>query len=131
MSPTILKLVLAIIVGGFGAFVAVKAKLPAGVFLGPVIFVGTYKIFSGLLIDRPVWFRVGIQIAIGIILGSNFSQVCLKILYKLIKPALTVCFLWHWEVWVWGCYLTYFWVGCHFWNFKYSTWWLCRNGING
>ncbi|MEL7565308.1 MAG: AbrB family transcriptional regulator [Dehalobacterium sp.] len=87
----VLRLALTLFLAGIGAWVALKIKIPAGVFLGPIIVIGTYQVFAGTLMERPVWLRTMVQIAVGIVLGTSFAKVHLGELKKLIKPTLTVC----------------------------------------
>ncbi|ATW26121.1 AbrB family transcriptional regulator [Candidatus Formimonas warabiya] len=88
-----LRLALTLLLGGIGAWVAMKIKIPAGVFLGPILIIGAYQVFYGPLMDRPVWLRTMVQIAVGIVLGTSFAKVHLDGLKKLIKPTVTVCAL--------------------------------------
>lgn len=85
-----LQLILTLALSGMGAWIAYKLKIPAGVFLGPIIVIGAIQIFWGPLLHRAVWMRTGVQIAVGIVLGTSFAKVSLLSLRKLIKPSLTV-----------------------------------------
>lgn len=87
------KLSLTFLLGGIGAFIALKLRLPSAYLLGPIIMISIYQVFINDLIDKPGWLRLIIQIAAGIVIGTNFAKVSIEALKKLVKPALTVAFI--------------------------------------
>ncbi|MFZ7104078.1 MAG: AbrB family transcriptional regulator [Peptococcaceae bacterium] len=91
MSDLLLgRVVLVILIGSLGAFVAHKIKLPSAFFLGPIIFIASYQIFLGNLVGRSQLVRIVIQIAVGIVLGANFSRLTGPTLKRIIKPAVLI-----------------------------------------
>ncbi|KJS87420.1 MAG: hypothetical protein JM58_04370 [Peptococcaceae bacterium BICA1-8] len=90
MNYVLIKVATAVALGGIGAFVAKKIRLPSSFFLGPIITIGLVQIFIGEISGRPNWFRIFIQIAVGIVIGTNFSKFSLAILKSLLKPALLI-----------------------------------------
>ncbi len=89
----VIGLVIALAIGAVGAVIAIKFKFPAAPFLGPVLLLGAYQVLFGSLASRPMWFRFGVQIAVGIILGVSFADISISTLKGLLKPALTICFI--------------------------------------
>lgn len=83
-------ILLAVLIGGAGAWLALKVKVPGGAFLGPVVTVAAYQVCVGNLPLRITGLRLGVQIAAGIVIGSNFAGVSLESLKKLLKPTLAV-----------------------------------------
>lgn len=86
----ILHLLLLLGLGGMGAFIAVRLKMPTPVFLGPIIFVGTYQVAFGNIMEKPYWLKLAVQIGVGIVLGSKITKAFLGDFKKLVKPTLMV-----------------------------------------
>jgi len=87
------KLIVTFLLGGMGAAIALKVRLPSAYLLGPILMVSAYQVFVNDLIDKPGWLRLIIQIAAGIVIGTNFAEVSIQMLKKLIKPALSVALI--------------------------------------
>ncbi len=89
----ILHFLLLIGLGGIGAFIAVRLKMPTAVFIGPIIFVGAYQVVFGSIIDKPYWLRLVVQILVGIVLGSKVTKAFVLDFKKHLKPTLMVSFI--------------------------------------
>lgn len=89
----LLHLLMVLAVGTAGALIALRLKLPAAVFIGPILFVGAYQVAFGRLMDKPPWLQLLIQISVGFVLGTNFTRESFDSLKKAILPTLTVCLL--------------------------------------
>ncbi|MDF2891457.1 MAG: AbrB family transcriptional regulator [Clostridia bacterium] len=87
----ILRIGLLLSLGGLGALLAVKLKLPTGVFLGPIVLVAAYQIAFGTIMEKPSWFRLIVQIVIGIVLGTSVTKAFFHSFKKIIKPTIMVC----------------------------------------
>ena len=83
--------ILLLSVGGVGALIGYKLKIPAGIFIGTIIFVGAYQIYFGTIMEKPSWMRLVVQIAIGLVLGTRFTEAILLDFKKLIKPIIIAC----------------------------------------
>lgn len=90
---TLLLITLTLILGSAGAYLGNQFKIPAGSFLGPILFIGAFQIIFTPLIERPSWLRLVIQIAVGVTLGTSFSKIPLSALKKLVLPTLTISFI--------------------------------------
>lgn len=86
----ILHFLLLIGLGGIGAFIAVRLKMPTAFFMGPIIFVGTYQVVFGSIMENPYWLKLAIQIVVGIVLGSKITKTFLSDFKKHIKPTMMV-----------------------------------------
>jgi len=86
----ILHLLLLLGLGGSGAVVALRLKMPTPVFLGPIIFVGAYQVAFGSILEKPSWLKLAVQIGVGIVLGSKITKAFLGDFKKLVKPTLMV-----------------------------------------
>ena len=85
------KMLILFAVGGLGAVVALKLKVPSGALIGPIVFIGAYQIIFGIIMDKPYWLRLSAQLAVGMFLGTKFTREFLKDFKKLVKPILVVC----------------------------------------
>ena len=88
----ILHLLLLLGIGGTGAVIGHRLKIPAGVFIGSIIFVGAYQVIFGTIMEKPYWIKLVMQIAVGLVLGTKFTESFLKDFKKLIKPIIVACF---------------------------------------
>lgn len=86
----VLHLFMLLSLGVIGAFVALKLRFPTAEFLGPILFVGTYQVTFGSIMDKPYWLRLVVQIAVGIVLGTKLTKSFFSNFKKLIKPTLMV-----------------------------------------
>jgi membrane AbrB-like protein len=87
----ILNLILLLCIGGAGAVVGHRLKVPAGVFIGSIISVGAYQVIFGTIMGKPHWIRLIAQIAVGLVLGTKFTQSFLLDFKRLIKPIIVAC----------------------------------------
>lgn len=86
----ILHLLLLVGLGGSGAFITVRLKMPTAVFMGPIIFVGAYQVAFGSIMEKPYWLKLAVQIVVGIVLGSKITKAFLADFKKLVMPTLMV-----------------------------------------
>ncbi|NJL97386.1 MAG: hypothetical protein HC818_06035 [Synechococcaceae cyanobacterium RM1_1_27] len=82
-----------ILLGFLGAWIGLKLKVPAGVLVGSMAFVGLGNILSqswGTLALPPLpgWVGFGLQLALGITLGTKLSPETFVALKDLWKPVL-------------------------------------------
>lgn len=101
------QFLLLICIGGIGAFIGFKLKIPAGVFIGSIIFVGVYQIIFGTIMEKPSWMKLIMQIAVGLVLGTRFTQELLLDFKKLIKPIIISSFTLIFSALVLGLTLSY------------------------
>lgn len=87
----ILRLFLLLGIGGAGAVFGYRLKIPAGVFIGAIISVGAYQVIFGTIMERPYWLRLAVQISVGLVLGTKFTQSFLLDFKRLIKPVIVAC----------------------------------------
>ena len=85
------KILMLIIIGGIGAIVALKIKIPSGAFIGPIVFIGVYQILNGNIIEKPYWLKLIAQLAVGMFLGTRFTREFLASSKKLVKPIIIAC----------------------------------------
>ena len=86
-------MVYAIVVHGIGLLggqLARKRGIPAGAFLGSIVFVFAFNLITTVEPDYPPNLRLVIQIFTGIILGAGFTRADLFTLRRLVKPALII-----------------------------------------
>jgi membrane AbrB-like protein len=85
------NLLLLLGIGGVGAILGLRLKIPAGVFLGPIVLVGAYQVAFGTIMEKPYWIRLAMQIAVGIVLGTKLTKNFIADFNGLIKPVLVAC----------------------------------------
>lgn len=86
----LIKLLTALSIGCLGAYIGYKIKLPVWAFLGALLAVALFQITFGAIMERPSWLRLIVQIAVGIMVGTNFEKITVKELKALIIIALTI-----------------------------------------
>jgi len=84
------RIFLVLFLGISGALIANRLRLPSAFFLGPIIAIGLYQVFVGALPENSSLIRVIVQIAVGIMLGSNFSELTSTTLKRIIKPGIII-----------------------------------------
>jgi membrane AbrB-like protein len=87
----ILHIILLLGLGSLGSMLAIKIKIPAGAFLGPIVLVAVYQVAFGTIMEKPYWLRLGVQIAVGIVLGTGITKFFLYDFRDLVKPIIIVC----------------------------------------
>lgn len=87
----ILGILLLLGLGGIGATLAIKLKIPTGIFLGPIVMVAAYQVSFGMIVEKPYWLRLIVQIAVGFVLGTGFTKSFFQDFKNLIKPTIVVC----------------------------------------
>lgn len=88
----VFQILILIAIGGIGAYVAIKLKVPSAALIGPIVFIGAYQVLFGNIMAKPYWLRMAAQIAVGIFLGTRFTREFLADFKKLIAPVTVVCF---------------------------------------
>lgn len=87
----ILHILLLLGIGSLGAIIAIKLKIPAGAFLGPLVLIAVYQITFGTIMEKPYWLRLGVQIAVGMVLGVGITKSFFNNFRNMIKPTIVVC----------------------------------------
>ncbi|HBH12926.1 MAG: Putative membrane protein [Clostridiales bacterium 38_11] len=82
---------LLMVVGGLGAFIGHRLRIPAGIFIGAIISVGVFQVFFGTIMAKPSWMKLIMQIAVGLVLGTRFTAEVLIDFKKMVKPVLISC----------------------------------------
>lgn len=78
--------VLYLVVGLFGGLCGYKLKIPAGSLIGAMVFVIAAKIILKSEWTPPRYFGFGVQILLGVMVGTTFHPFFLQTLQKLILP---------------------------------------------
>lgn len=79
--------VVALALGAVGAFVAVKARIPTGDMVGPLLVVGGVNLLGAGLGPLPTGFREAAMLFIGISVGVQMSRESLYMLRQVALPA--------------------------------------------
>jgi hypothetical protein len=85
------QLIILLGIGGTGAYIGYLFKIPAGVLIGSLITVGLFQIFFGIIMEKPDWMKLAMQIIVGLIVGSRFTKEMFVDFEKLIKPIIISC----------------------------------------
>lgn len=85
------QILILISIGGIGAVVALRIKVPSGALIGPIVFIGAYQIIFGNIMEKPYWLKLTAQLAVGMFLGTRFTREFLNDFKKLIKPIAVAC----------------------------------------
>ncbi len=80
--------------GSIGGIIGKKLKIPAGSFIGALLFVAILNIATSIAVFPPL-LRVFVQIFSGIIIGSRFAKKDITSLKRMLTPALilAICLL--------------------------------------
>ncbi len=79
---------LTLLIGGIGAYLAVRFKLPGGAIMGSLLPVATSRLLFPSFLDLDDGFRVAAQIMIGIAIGVSLRRDPLRTLRPIIGPLL-------------------------------------------
>lgn len=77
--------------GSLGAILGIKLEIPAGAFLGPIVLIAVYQVVFGTIMEKPSWLRLGVQIVVGIVLGTGITKSIFNNFRNIIKPTIVVC----------------------------------------
>ncbi|MCT4618431.1 MAG: AbrB family transcriptional regulator [Marinisporobacter sp.] len=80
------KIIYTLAVAGMGGFVGIKLKIPAGAFVGAMIAVAIFNIYTEVG-HIPSSFKIIAQIVVGGMIGLNFTMETVRGLKDLILPA--------------------------------------------
>lgn len=80
------KVIYTLLIAVVGGIIGIKLKMPAGAFIGALIAVATFNIATGLG-SLPVSIKLGAQMALGGLIGLNFTMETLRNLKYMILPA--------------------------------------------
>ncbi len=83
------KIIYTLAVAAIGGYIGIKIKMPAGALIGAMIAVAVFNIQTGKG-DVPSQFRVIAQVAVGAMIGLNFTMDTVTGLKNLVVPALVL-----------------------------------------
>lgn len=75
-----------ILLGLIGGLCGYKLKIPAGSLIGSMVFVIAFKLILKTEWVPPKQFGIGIQIALGVVVGTTFQPSLLSTFYKMLLP---------------------------------------------
>lgn len=82
----VLRIIVTVILGGIGGFIARKLKMPAGFMIGSLIVVATINLSTGWL-SFPGSVRKAVQILAGAMVGSRVSRDDIRGMRQLVIPS--------------------------------------------
>ncbi|MDF2530768.1 MAG: AbrB family transcriptional regulator [Clostridia bacterium] len=81
------KIFYTLLIAGIGGYIGLKLKIPAGAFVGAMLAVAVFNMYTGKG-QLPTQFKLVAQIVVGGMIGLNFKMNTLSELKSLIVPGL-------------------------------------------
>lgn len=83
------RIIYTLLIAGIGGYLGIKLKVPAGAFVGAMIAVAIFNMYTGKG-QMPMQFKLVAQIVVGGMIGLNFKMDTLSELKSLLMPALII-----------------------------------------